>query len=62
MVDMVKKVFVKNLNPKDKVEDIFLLKYMAVMQSRDGRSYLNLILADSSGDIEARKWTEAESF
>ena len=45
---------------KDKVEDIFLLKYMAVMHSRDGRSYLNLILADSTGDIEARKWTEAE--
>ena len=61
MVDMVKKVFVKDLNPKDKVEDIFLLKYMAVMQSRDGRSYLNLILADSSGDIESRKWTQAES-
>ena len=34
---------------------------MAVMHSRDGRSYLNLILADSSGDIEARKWTGAES-
>jgi len=60
MVNSIKKVFVKDLNPKDKVEEVFLLKYMAVMQSRDGRSYLNLILADSSGDIEARKWTEAE--
>lgn len=56
-----KNVFIKDLKPKDTVNDLFLLKYLAVMESRDGRSYLNLILSDSSGDIESRKWTNVES-
>lgn len=57
----VKKVqFVKDLKIKDQIKDIFLVKYIAAMDARDGRKYLNLILADSSGSIETRKWRDAE--
>lgn len=54
-----KTVYVKNLKAKDEVSEIFLVKYLAVMESRDGKSYLNVILADNSGDVEARKWSGA---
>ncbi len=57
---MDKKQFVTALSPKMDVESIFLVKYIAKMEAKDGRSYLNVILADSTGDVEARKWHGAE--
>jgi len=56
-----KKQFAKDLKVKDNVESIFLVKHIAMMEGRDGRSYLNLILSDMTGDLEARKWNEAEN-
>jgi len=56
---MQKTVFVRDLSPKDDLNDLFFVKYIAVMESRDGRQYLNVVLSDSSGDIEARKWSGA---
>jgi 3'-5' exoribonuclease len=57
---MEKRQFVSDLHQKDDVDSIFLVKYIAVMAGRDGRSYLNLVVADSSGDLEARRWSHAE--
>ncbi len=48
------------LGAKDEVESSFLVKYIAVATGKDGKSYLNLILTDNSGEIESRKWQEAE--
>jgi 3'-5' exoribonuclease len=53
--------FVQDLGPKDAVSGLFLVKYIAVMESKDGKSYLNLVLADSTGEIESRKWHGAQS-
>ena len=55
-----KKVFVQEIKPKDTIESIFMIKYMTVMEARDGRNYLNIILSDATGDLEARKWHGAE--
>lgn len=57
---MEKKQFVNDLQNKDDVASPFLVKYMAVMEGKDGKSYLNVILADATGEIEARKWQGAE--
>ncbi len=51
-----KRQFIKDLNVKDSVNSVFLVKYLSVMESRDGKNYLNIILSDSTGDMEARKW------
>ncbi len=51
-----KKEFVNNYQAKDEVKSIFFVKYIAVMEARDGKNYLNMILADKSGTMEARKW------
>jgi len=55
-----KKQFVKDFRPKDDVDSIFLVKHIAVMEAKDGKNYLNLVLMDASGDLEARKWHGAQ--
>lgn len=57
---MEKKQFIQDLKAKDDVQSVFLIKYMASMEGKDGKSYLNVILLDSSGEMEARKWHGAE--
>lgn len=57
---MDKKQFVKDLSAKMDVDSIFLVKYIARMEGKDGKSYLNIILTDFTGDIEARKWQGAD--
>lgn len=55
-----KKQFIQDLKAKDEVQSVFLIKYMAVMEGKDGKSYLNVILLDATGEMEARKWHGAE--
>lgn len=57
---MKKTQFVAQLNAKDEVLSPFLVKYIAAAEGKDGKSYLNVILADRTGEIEARKWQGAE--
>lgn len=54
------RIEVKNLKPNDQVDGVYLVKYLGLMDSRDGRKYLNIVFADSSGDIEGRVWSNAE--
>lgn len=53
------KQFVGDLNVRDDVKSIFLVKYISLNEGRDGRKYLNIILSDKSGDLEARVWSNA---
>lgn len=57
---MDKTQFIKDLSAKMDVDSIFLVKYIARMEGKDGKSYLNIILCDQTGDIEARKWQGAD--
>ena len=57
---MKKNQFIAKLNAKDDVTSPFLVKYIASAEGKDGKTYLNIILADNSGEIEARKWQGAE--
>jgi 3'-5' exoribonuclease len=54
-----KKTFIAELEVKELVETTFMVKYIAVRSSRDGKEYLNLVLVDKTGEIEARKWQGA---
>lgn len=58
---MNKTQFVEQLNSKDEVLSPFLVKYIGSAEGKDGKSYLNIVLADKSGEIEARKWHGAEA-
>ena len=57
---MNKRQNISNLSNGESVNSIYLVKYIAIAEGRDGRSYLNLILSDATGDIECRKWQGAE--
>ncbi len=57
---MEKNCFVNQIKFKDNVESIFLVKYIALMEGKDKKNYLNFILTDKTGDLEARKWHAGE--
>jgi 3'-5' exoribonuclease len=59
MTQIVKTQFVGEIRVKDKVSSVFLVKYISVGESRDGRPYLNLVASDKSGDVECRMWQNA---
>lgn len=48
--------FIKDFREKDLVRSSFLVKYSAVQVGKNGKSYMNLILMDRTGEIEARIW------
>ncbi len=54
------KLFVADLKPKEEVESIFLMKIFSPMEDRTGKKYFNMILTDSTGDLEARLWSYSE--
>jgi 3'-5' exoribonuclease len=56
----VNRINICDLVPKEAVESTYLVKYIAVMEAKDQKKYLNVILADGTGDIEARVWNDAE--
>lgn len=53
---MKKTQFVKDLKEKEAVASPFLVKFSAVGTDKNGKPYMNLILMDNSGEIEARIW------
>ena len=52
----MKKAFVENISPGDTIEDEFALVEKTVLQKRDGNRYLNVILADRTGQIKGVVW------
>ncbi|OGP32511.1 MAG: hypothetical protein A2073_03300 [Deltaproteobacteria bacterium GWC2_42_11] len=57
----MKKIFIKDIKEKDKVEDIFIVSKKEQGMSKSGKPYLNLKLMDSTGEIEARVWEDADN-
>jgi 3'-5' exoribonuclease len=51
--------FVAELKEKMEFEGIFLVKIIQLHMDKNGRPYLNLILMDRTGEIEARAWDNA---
>ena len=54
------KVYVEELSEDDVVQSTFLVTDKAIRPSRTGELYLRLTLADRTGRIEARAWTDPE--
>lgn len=54
------KLFIADLQGKEEIESVFLIKIINVMEGKDGRKYFNIILTDSTGDLESRLWNYSE--
>lgn len=52
----MKKLFVSDLQGKEEIESVFLVKLINCLEDKSGKKYFNVILTDASGDLEARLW------
>lgn len=52
----MKKTFIENISPGDTIEDEFALAEKTVLQKKDGNQYLNVVLADRTGQIKGVVW------
>ncbi|MDJ0721355.1 MAG: HD domain-containing protein [Desulfobacterales bacterium] len=58
--DTTKKQFVKDLAPGARVDDLFVLAERALAHKKDGNPYMNVVLADRSGQIKGVAWDHVE--
>src|SRR3954469_6960761 len=54
-----KQIFIRDLKPKDTVRTTFLVRSKDLMQAKNGKSYLSLVLGDKTGAIDTRVWEGA---
>jgi 3'-5' exoribonuclease len=52
----------KSIQDQDRVSSPFLVKYSAVATGKTGKAYMNVILTDKTGDIEARIFDNVPKF
>jgi 3'-5' exoribonuclease len=57
-----KNQFSKAIVDQDRVSSPFLVKYSAVMVGKTGKPYMNVILTDKSGDLEARIFDQVPKY
>jgi 3'-5' exoribonuclease len=50
------KLFIADLQGKEEIESVFLVKVINCMEDKSGKKYFNIILTDSSGELESRLW------
>ena len=55
------KVFIRDLQDKQSVHSLFLAREKTLLTGKNGKSYLSLVLSDSSGAVDARIWENAET-
>lgn len=53
-----KKLFVKDIQDKENIKSVFLVKHAAIITDKNGKAYMNLILSDKSGEVESRIWND----
>src|SRR2546423_6883286 len=58
----MKNPYIKDLEPNQIVNGIFLATYKDVRQKRSGDTYLCVTLADRTGDLDARMFDNAAEF
>lgn len=59
---IVKTQFTKDIQDKDTINTSFLIKYSAVAMGKNGKAYMNLVLMDRTGELEARIWSDVERY
>lgn len=57
-----KSQFVRDIKDKDTVDSPFLIKFSQLAVGKTGKPYMNLVLMDCSGEIEARVWEDADRY
>ena len=58
----MEKIFISQLQDKQSVSSIFLAKNKVSLKDKRGKSYVSFLLSDSTGDVDAKIWDNAEAF
>lgn len=53
-------VWIKDIKEEDDIKGCYLVKQKRLATTKTGKPYLNLILADRTGDLEAKVWDKAD--
>ncbi|MGP1570244.1 MAG: 3'-5' exoribonuclease YhaM family protein [Eubacteriales bacterium] len=56
----MKRFFVKELWPDDEIVDFFMVKSSEIRIGSNKKAYLDIMLSDSTGDINGKKWDISE--
>jgi len=56
----VQKIYVDQINDRDLVESVFLLREKTLAVAKNGKPYLVLKLMDKTGELEGRVWDNAD--
>jgi 3'-5' exoribonuclease len=57
-----KSQFVRDLKDKENVASPFLVKFSAIGADKNGKSFMNVVLIDRSGEIEGRVWEDVPRY
>ena len=57
-----KSLFVKDIHEKDQIHSVFLVKFSAVAVGKTGKPYMNVVLMDKTGEIDARIWSDVNQY
>ena len=55
-------VWIKDIREEDDIKGCYLVKQKRLGTTKVGKSYLNLVLADRTGELEAKVWEQADQF
>ena len=61
-VEKVRKIYVRDLQAKERIQTVFLVTKKTRQVSRNGKPFLVLTLSDRTGDVDARIFDRAEEF
>lgn len=59
---ILKSQYANGIQEHDTISAPFLIKYAAVQTGKTGKAYMNLVLMDRTGEVEARVWERVEDF
>jgi 3'-5' exoribonuclease len=59
---ITKSQFVRDLKEKEAVSSPFLVKYAALGTDKNGKGFMNLVLMDKTGELEARVWEDVSRY
>jgi 3'-5' exoribonuclease len=59
--DCMKEVFVKDLRKDQEITDFFMAKTLAIKVGANGKKYLDILLADKTGEISGKKWDVSDA-
>ncbi|MFZ2631020.1 MAG: HD domain-containing protein [Desulfosalsimonadaceae bacterium] len=56
----MKKIYVNQIEPGEIVDDVFILSEKILARKKDGGHYLNVVLADKTGNVKGVAWDQVD--